>query len=680
MPDRDESTESRIEELFHALLELPPAQREPYLAAQAGIDDDTRVQVLEMIAIADDQPDLLEPPVEPPAPERLGKYEILAETGRGGMGVVYRARDTQLGRDVAVKVLPERLARDAQSLERFEREACLLGALSNENIATLYSLEEDGGVRFLTMEFVEGRTLAAVLREGALPLEQTLRVARQVARALSAAHTRRIVHRDLKPANIMITAEGQAKVLDFGIAKALGAGPEGRALTTATDGQMTTTFGTPGYMSPEQFAGGLVDRRADIWAFGCLLYECLTGMRAVPSGATVPAAGEAFPAPDLDRLPADLPSQIRSLLADCLRIDPEQRLDSAAAICETLDQIGTDRRRKSAGLGLTGWTLVTVVVLVAGYLGVRAISDGTQAGLTAEARVAGSAALDTFAVLIIRSEPDEAVVTVGGEFAGRAPLSLRTPSGTTVVQAALPGYAAATETLASAFGDTVEHRFVLTELTGDLLVGSEPAGAVIVLDGRRLPDATPHLIRDLSVRAKHHVRLELPGYLDGDLGAIAVMADTTISVIHQFQLTSHPLMIYSRPPGATVAIDGTTVAITPYRLPALARGTHHVRFQLAGYVTEQRRFTVPDSGEILDVTLEPLPPGILDLRIRRFADVWIDGEKRSSGTDHFSARFAPGRHFIELRHNVHPAIRDTVVIESGQTLQKRYEFPAGRRE
>lgn len=398
MPEQPPSGESRIEELFHALLALPAEQRRTYLDSQAALDRATRDQVLEMVSIADEQPDLLEPPVERPAPERLGKYEILGELGRGGMGVVYRARDTQLGRELAVKVLPERLARDDQSLARFEREARLLAALNNENIATLFSLEEDAGVRYLTMEYVAGETLATILRDGPLPREKALGIARQTARALAAAHAGQIVHRDLKPANIMITPEGQAKVLDFGIAKALETGPDAGSGAAVVEGNMTTAIGTPGYMSPEQLAGGPVDRRADIWAFGCLLFEMMTGKRAVSPEGMIPGSGLAFAAPDLDVLPADLPRPVRSLLTECLRLDPELRLDSAAAICEALDQVEAAAARRGSGPGKAGWVLAVfaavAVLVVVGVLQDRSSEDTwdfTHTPLTGDGKTRNSA-------------------------------------------------------------------------------------------------------------------------------------------------------------------------------------------------------------------------------------------------------------------------------------------------
>jgi serine/threonine protein kinase len=212
---------------------------------------------------------------------RFGSYEITAPLGAGGMGEVYRARDTQLKRDVAIKVLPAALANDADRLARFQREAELLAALNHPNIAQIYGLERSDGTTALVMELVSGQSL--IERHGALPVDEALNIARQIADALEAAHERGIVHRDLKPANVLLTANGVVKVLDFGIAKALDTrttGPGPAALTTPAMTAAGIVLGTAAYMSPEQARGKAVDQRADIWAFGCVLYELLTGQLA----------------------------------------------------------------------------------------------------------------------------------------------------------------------------------------------------------------------------------------------------------------------------------------------------------------------------------------------------------------------------------------------------------------
>jgi serine/threonine protein kinase len=221
---------------------------------------------------------------------RLGPYEILSAIGAGGMGEVYRARDTKLGRDVAIKVLPDLFARDPERLARFEREAKTLASLNHAHIAQIYGLDESSGVRALVMELVEGPTLADRLAHGPIPLAEALPIARQIADALEAAHEQGIIHRDLKPANIKVKDDGTVKVLDFGLAKlvtpeasgpgALAGVSQSPTLTTPAATLAGVILGTAAYMSPEQAKGRAVDKRCDIWAFGCVLYEMLTGTRA----------------------------------------------------------------------------------------------------------------------------------------------------------------------------------------------------------------------------------------------------------------------------------------------------------------------------------------------------------------------------------------------------------------
>jgi eukaryotic-like serine/threonine-protein kinase len=222
---------------------------------------------------------------------RLGPYEILSAIGAGGMGEVYRARDSRLNRDVALKVLPEVFAADTDRMARFEREARVLAALNHTHIAAIYGLEESGSTNALVMELVDGPTLADRIAAGPIPLDEALPIAKQIAEALEYAHDHGVIHRDLKPANIKVTADGTVKVLDFGLAKAMldepaGADPSNSPTLSMAATMAGTILGTAAYMSPEQARGKAVDRRADIWAFGVVLFEMLTG-HAVFAGEDV---------------------------------------------------------------------------------------------------------------------------------------------------------------------------------------------------------------------------------------------------------------------------------------------------------------------------------------------------------------------------------------------------------
>jgi eukaryotic-like serine/threonine-protein kinase len=219
---------------------------------------------------------------------RVGPYEILSALGAGGMGEVYRAHDTRLGRDVAIKILPLAFLADPERVARFQREARTLASLNHPNIGSIYGLEEANGITALVMELVEGPTLADRITQGPIPIDEALRIAKQIAEALEAAHEQGIIHRDLKPANIKLRPDGTVKVLDFGLAKALvpvsGTHIDKTASPTITSPALMTgvgvLLGTAAYMSPEQARGKAVDKRADIWAFGAVLYEALTGKRA----------------------------------------------------------------------------------------------------------------------------------------------------------------------------------------------------------------------------------------------------------------------------------------------------------------------------------------------------------------------------------------------------------------
>jgi Tol biopolymer transport system component len=273
---------------------------------------------------------------------RLGAYEILAPLGAGGMGEVWRARDTRLEREVAIKTLPAALAGDPEHLARFEREARMIAALDHPNIGAIHGVEQAEGTTFLVLALVEGETLAERLAGGPMPLADALRICRQIADALDAAHAKGIVHRDLKPANVKVTPEDRVKVLDFGLGKeievAADSGDESRSPTAAWLTQAGMILGTPSYMSPEQARGKPVDKRADIWAFGCVLYETLTGRRAF-EGETASDAIAAILSgePDWMRLPRGTPEPVRRLLRRCLEKDAARRLRDAGDVGLEID-------------------------------------------------------------------------------------------------------------------------------------------------------------------------------------------------------------------------------------------------------------------------------------------------------------------------------------------------------
>jgi serine/threonine protein kinase len=313
----------------------------------------------------------------------LVHYEISAQIGRGGMGEVYQAKDTKLGRDVAIKVLPEEFARDTDRVARFQREAKLLASLNHPNIAAIYGLEESDGTHFLVMELIEGDTLRDRIKSGPIPVEEALKLALQIAEALEAAHENGVIHRDLKPANIKVTPDGKVKVLDFGLAKAYAGDQENLSpmdspTISAAATQQGIILGTAAYMSPEQARGKPVDRRADIWAFGVALYEMLTGKAAFSGDdVTDTLASVVKLDANMEMLPSNLHPRVRELITRCLQKDMRRRYSGIGDARYEIEQALSDpsgvfvqpgaitKPRKRVQLRLPS---VAAIVIVAGIV------------------------------------------------------------------------------------------------------------------------------------------------------------------------------------------------------------------------------------------------------------------------------------------------------------------------
>jgi hypothetical protein len=336
---------------------------------------------------------------------RLGQYEVIAALGKGGMGEVYRARDTRLERDVAVKILSHDVSVHLGQAERLEREAKVLASLNHPNIAAIHGFEEGNGVRAMILELVDGETLADRLVRGPLRLQDALRVAQQIAAALDAAHERGVVHRDLKPANVMLRTDGLVKVLDFGLAKLADAAsgtpssgtPDTRAIDVTRSGVI---LGSPPFMAPEQIGGTAATKRSDIWAFGAVLYEMLTGRAAFPGPDVSRVLADIVARePQWDALPPETPASIRRLLRRCLAKDPSERLrDIADARLEIEDALSPSSREAPAPsrieapaasrrimLGLVALALVGVGVAAA--VGVRWLGRSGDSGPAASTRL-----------------------------------------------------------------------------------------------------------------------------------------------------------------------------------------------------------------------------------------------------------------------------------------------------
>ncbi|MDX2031511.1 MAG: protein kinase [Blastocatellia bacterium] len=342
--------------LYRAAMEVAPAQRAAFLAAACGEDDALRQEIESLLGYAERPDNLLDHPAldaaartfakesaESLVGQRLGQYQILSLLGKGGMGEVYRARDTRLDRTVALKLLPAELAVDRDRMRRFVREAKAASALNHPHVATIYEIGEADGHRFIAMEYVEGRTLAEEIDGRPLDAPRLIEIGLQVADALEEAHGRGITHRDIKPANLMLTSRGRVKVLDFGLAKI--APPSGQDESSQTDSQTRTTpglvLGTVAYMSPEQALGHEVDHRSDIFSLGATLYELATGQRpfrGATAGETIAHILQSEQAP-LTQINAQAPAELARIVSKCLAKEPKQRYQSARELLDDLDQL-----------------------------------------------------------------------------------------------------------------------------------------------------------------------------------------------------------------------------------------------------------------------------------------------------------------------------------------------------
>lgn len=393
-----------IERIFNAAVELGPSEQAAFLKSACKGDELLRREVELLLAKAGQAGSFLETPalevaarglakeeelMNPPMAELelgtvIAHYRVTGKLGAGGMGQVYRARDSKLQRDVALKILPQAMARDPQRMARFEREAQVLASFNHPNIGAIYGLEESNGIRALAMELVEGETLAEWIdgsvapgfspasgglkastaqarRQGPIPIDEALPIAKQVCEALEYAHERGIIHRDLKPANIKVTPEGSVKILDFGLAKVLSPNgpPEALGLSSSPTANAAATelgmiLGTAAYMSPEQAKGQPVDQRCDVWAFGCVLYEMLTGTRAFGrSTFTETLAAVINDEADMGRIPPSMPAAITKLIRRCLTKDLRQRLQAIGEARITIEEQQSGISDGEVGPGLT---------------------------------------------------------------------------------------------------------------------------------------------------------------------------------------------------------------------------------------------------------------------------------------------------------------------------------------
>ncbi len=380
----------QVEDVYNAVMARPAGERAGVVADLCASDEELRHEIESLLAHAREASAFLETPAfaaasvageGPLIGRRFGSYLVRSLLGAGGMGEVYRAHDEQLGREVAIKILPRLFSSDSERLARFESEARMLAALNHPHIGAIYGLEHVDGSPALVLELVEGETLAERIAKGPLPFADALTIARQIADGLDAAHQRGIVHRDLKPANIKITPDGVVKVLDFGLAKlgvreVGGPGPEQANSPTMIDRTREgVILGSAAYMSPEQARGAAVDKRTDIWAFGCVLYEMLTGARVFGGDEISDTLAAVLrDEPDVSRVPA----HARVLVQRCLEKDPKRRLrdiGDAMPLLETVPQVGVGQRVDRRSL----WVAAAVAAIcLIGALAIAVVHFGEQ--------------------------------------------------------------------------------------------------------------------------------------------------------------------------------------------------------------------------------------------------------------------------------------------------------------
>jgi serine/threonine protein kinase len=372
-----------ISNLYHAALTRPLEERSAYLRAACAGDESLLHEVESLLAYASAAPEFLEtcafgvpgsPPAAPWMGRNIGPFHVVAPLGAGGMGEVYRARDSKLGRDVAIKILPRDFGADPERRARFAREARMLATLSHPHIGAIYGLEQADGVDALVLELVEGPTLAQELERGPLLLLEALAVAKQISDALASAHEKGIVHRDLKPANIVLqitSGERRVKVLDFGLAKVASEARRAEPHASAVNTEDGRILGTPAYMSPEQARGQAVDARTDIWAFGCVLFEVLSGRRAFEAETLTDTLAHVLQRePDWSVLPSATPTGIRALIRRCLQKDPGQRLPHIAEARVEIDEhLSRSARWRLSSVPIRQiLTVAVVLLLMAGLL------------------------------------------------------------------------------------------------------------------------------------------------------------------------------------------------------------------------------------------------------------------------------------------------------------------------